>query len=85
MENLLLFDWLCVSSIKTGTRRIVRLEEVSFEARTILQALINTAVILNSTTKKTLVPIPSYLAVGGSCMFISQSLCYYLPVITLDV
>ena len=27
------FIWLCVSSIKTGTRRIMRLDEVSFEIR----------------------------------------------------
>jgi len=29
----LLFVWLFVSSIKTGTRRIMRLEELSFEIR----------------------------------------------------
>ena len=27
------FVWLCVSSIKTGTRRIMRLDELSFEIR----------------------------------------------------
>jgi len=29
----LLFVWLFVSSIKTGTRRIMRLDELSFEIR----------------------------------------------------
>ena len=31
--NVLLFIWLCVSSIKTGIRRIMRLDELSFEMR----------------------------------------------------
>ena len=42
-EIMLLFVWLCVSSIKTGTRRIIRLDELSFvvrlERRTIARRL----------------------------------------------
>ena len=30
-KHLLLFVWLCVSSIKMGTRRIMRLDKLSFE------------------------------------------------------
>ena len=33
MGKDLKFVWLCVSSIKTGTRRIMRLDELSFEIR----------------------------------------------------
>ena len=33
LDKDLKFVWLCVSSIKTGTRRIMRLDELSFEIR----------------------------------------------------
>ena len=33
LDKHLQFVWLCVLSIKTGTRRIMRLDELSFEIR----------------------------------------------------